>query len=285
MVYNRERYYKNIVYLIKLNRDKLPNKYIGSKSNCYINDGKIYDKNDKLYIGSSCDKEYKNLFEYLDFNVHVLGVFESYDECLEKEKQLHIKYDVVASPEFFNKSIACISNFSDPNYATYKHNSGKIARLPRNHPRVLSGEWYGITKGISLSEERKEKIRKDMLGSKNPFYGKKHTDETKQTISNTNLGRKRTEEFKLNMSKRFKGISKTKEHRRKIGRKGLCMLQNTKTGENIRIKIEEQHLYDTNIWKNPSSIKQRRETCIYCGKESVAGNIKRWHNENCKEKR
>jgi len=41
--------------------------------------------------------------------------------------------------------------------------------------------------------------------------------------------------------------------------------------------------FDSNLWKNPASISQRRDICVHCGKESVAGNISRWHNDNCKQ--
>lgn len=174
---------KHIVYLIKVKRDSVPNKYIGSKSNAEVIDGKIYGSRG-LYTGSSKDKVFKSLLEYCDYEIQVLASFDDYQECLRREKELHLKYDVVASPEFFNKAIATINTYSDPSYATYRHDCGKIARLPRNHPKVLSGEWYGVTKGVRLSEDHPFR---NNSGKNNPFYGRKHTDETKR-ISGKKIG-------------------------------------------------------------------------------------------------
>ena len=42
------------------------------------------------------------------------------------------------------------------------------------------GSWL---KGITLSDERKKQISTQVLGEKNPFYGKKHTDETRKLMS------------------------------------------------------------------------------------------------------
>jgi hypothetical protein len=79
----------------------------------------------------------------------------------------------------------------------------------------------------------------------------------------------------------------TDEHKKKISdkNKNMIMLKNVTTGESIKINKNDVDLYDKALWKNPAAISQRRETCVYCGVTSVAGNIKRWHNENCKEKK
>ncbi len=194
---------KHIVYLIKINREKFPNKYIGSKANCSVVDGKIVDQRGKQYKGSATDKEYRSLMEYCDdYSVQILGEFDTYKKALEAEKLAHIANDVVASPEFFNKSIATISNYSNPDYATFKHSvTGKVCRLPRNHPKVLSKEWVGVTKGRSLTED--EKKRRGRSGEQNGFFGKKHTEETKR-----NSGKK--------IGDKHRGKQKTDEQRRKM---------------------------------------------------------------------
>ena len=94
-----------------------------------------------------------------------------------------------------------------------------------------------------------------------------------------------SEETKKKMSDTRKGVSKSEEHKKKIGRKGLVTLKNINTEECVRIPKEEAVTYDSNVWKCPTSLKQKRDVCKYCGKESIAGMIARWHNENCKHKK
>ena len=48
-----------------------------------------------------------------------------------------------------------------PNVTTFKHSvTGHRAKLRIDDPRVLSGEYVGISKGMVVPEERKEKLRK-----------------------------------------------------------------------------------------------------------------------------
>jgi hypothetical protein len=193
----------HIVYLIKINKTALPNKYIGSKSNCQIINNRIYCNRNKIYIGSSKDKQYLELMKWCeDYTVQVLATFETYNDALIAEKTIQIKYDVVASPEYYNKSIATISNYTNPDCATYKHAvTNKTARLPRNHPKVISKEWVGVTSGTVLTtEERKSRGRS---GEQNGFYGRTHTEETKQTA-----GKK--------IGDAHRGKPKPKEQRRKM---------------------------------------------------------------------
>lgn len=100
-------------------------------------------------------------------------------------------------------------------------------------------------------------------GEKNPFYGKKHKDESKTKIIET---REKTyaenpekyDEIKRNTGLRasnlFKGVPKSKESNLKRARKGLVMLKNISTGQSVRISKEEAESYDKTIWVNPASL-------------------------------
>lgn len=98
-----------------------------------------------------------------------------------------------------------------------------------------NGTGYNIASGGSdakttvgkTDEELKEwkkKLSEITSGENNPFYGKKHTEETKLLISKANSGRKHTEEAKRKMSEQrkgekhyFYGKKHTEETKRKIG--------------------------------------------------------------------
>ena len=192
----------NIVYLMRFHRTELPNLYIGSKSNCKVVDGKMYGSRG-LYEGSSRDPTFASLISSgIGYDLIVVGEFSNYDDALTAERAAHIRHDVVASPKFFNKSLALENTYSNPEYATYKHvATGKVARLLRSHPDVVAGEWVGVTKGRIMPDS--ERGIRSMPGAKNSFYGKSHDAATKSAISKAN-------------SAALKGKNKTHEHRTKL---------------------------------------------------------------------
>tara|TARA_B100000929_G_scaffold290599_1_gene284970 strand:+ start:103625 stop:104788 length:1164 start_codon:yes stop_codon:yes gene_type:complete len=278
----------NIVYKITfLDRKEnniYPYIYIGSKSNCNFVDGKIIDRNGNSYYGSSTWPNYYEIVKKGNLKIELLFHSENYNECLMKEKELHLKEDVVANPEYFNKTIASISNYSDPSYATYKHTLyGKIVRLPRNHPLVENGTYVGVTKGDTV----KHSGNGSRFGMFNSFYGKTHSEQTKQKLREHNLGKVHSEESRRKMSKSRKGKKKTKEHKEKIGRKGMVNFVNVKTKETIRVYREEFELRDdkkdwlTQAKYNSIYNKPEEIICEYCGMSLSPGNYSRFHGKNC----
>lgn len=283
----------HIVYRLtfkeRKNESIFPYLYIGSKSNCTYLDGIIYDKSNKPYYGSSSWENYNEIVKENSIITEVLGVFEDYQECLDAEYRIQLENDVVSSPLYFNKSLATINNYSDPNFATYKHKTtGKRIRLLRTHKNVLDGTYVGVTKGNKSNEKIKQKQKR--YGKDNHFFGKKHKPETIEKLRKSSSNHKHTEETKAKMSQKRKGIKKSEDHKRKIGRKNMLMLKNIETGETIRVHKETQHLYDKNMWINSYAYKMKFAKldiimCPHCKKTSKENSsFKRWHFDNCKRK-
>lgn len=240
------------------------------------------------YWGSSKWPNYQQIVAESDKDMQVLYQTEDDIDIIDIERDAINEMDAVASTEFFNLAAPVSNSFTDPNYASYKHvETGKRVRLPRDHPAVLSGMYVGITKGYKHTEEHKQKIGR--AGHLNPFYGRTHTDETRQAVSDANTGRVHSAEARAKMSESRKGMPKSRQHRERIGRKGLRALKNRDTGECIRIPIAEANLYDSTIWGHPSAIAYHESTeeykCPHCGKSTKSkGNANRWHFDNCKHK-
>ncbi|MEK6884389.1 MAG: NUMOD3 domain-containing DNA-binding protein [Nanoarchaeota archaeon] len=107
----------------------------------------------------------------------------------------------------------------------------------------MKGYHYSLItefkKGIKYSEEQRENFRKMYTGIANPFYGKKHTEESKINMRNSAIGRTFSAETreKLSISKKgennpFFGMAHTKESIEKRNRQRM---------ENGWFKNPEEH--------------------------------------------
>ena len=92
---------------------------------------------------------------------------------------------------------------------------------------------FGGNAHKEMSQETRDKIslnHADINGENNPFYGKHHSDETKQKISDANKGRKMSEEVKQKNRLRQIGSKRTEETKLKmsIANKGKLRSEETK---------------------------------------------------------
>ena len=125
----------------------------------------------------------------------------------------------------------------------------------------------------------------EFTGKGNNFYGKTHSEETKQKMSSVHSGNCYKTKEQINEWVNFVAKKpKTKEHRDKIGRSGLGMLQNVHTKEIIRVALTDER-FNSDDWVNPRKLNPETVyKCDYCDTVTTAGNLKRWHNDNCKRK-
>lgn len=106
------------------------------------------------------------------------------------------------------------------------------------------------------------------VGENNYFYGKKHTLESRQKMSE---------------------ILKTKDCRQKTTNKGKKFPTSGSKISKARkewMSINKHPMLGRNRINEPNlvlgGLKQKRDTCKKCGLTTIAGNIARWHNEKCK---
>jgi len=247
---------------------KSPFKYVGSKSNCKFDGINIINERGNPYYGSSGYKDYKQIVHDNEISVEILSCFDDYKDALKHEKEIQMSLDVVASPEYFNLSIAAYNNFTDPEYATYKHtDTGKTVRLKRDHELVKSGVYVGVSSGAVFTEDER-KIR-GRTGEKNGFYGNTHSEETKRLISESNTGNKRAAKD-IEVFTAYAKLPKSDEHKAKIGRKGMIMLKSIETHQTIRIRKEEASKYNLDVWMNPvRANKFIKEKDLHCNKNLI----------------
>lgn len=236
-----------IIFKDRVNNMTPPYYYIGSKSNCEVKDGVIFRADGHEYWGSSRYKGYP--FNSDGATVEVLKDMSSveYADLINEEHVIQKQFNVVESPDYFNLSYATVNSFSEPGYSVYRHKNdpNKIIRLKVNDRLVKSGEYIHINTNI---------------------------DKDEKTISN----------WVAKVAK--KPASAKQKAAASVASKNKIMLKNINTGKCIKVDKSEKTMYNSNVWKNPAAVSQKQDTCIYCGVTSTAGNIKRWHDENCKFK-
>jgi len=117
------------------------------------------------------------------------------------------------TPEQFDKLNKSLCGYLDLNYQ-YIHTETLEFEKKQNG---WGGKTIGTT-GYTYTDEQRKNISDSLKGKKSRF-GKIHTEETKQKISQKQKGKKATLETKQKMSESRKGRIMSEETRKKISEK------------------------------------------------------------------
>lgn len=170
---------------------------------------------------------------------------------------------------------------------------------------------HKIRLGIKHSLQTKKKISEHFkglfVGEKNPFFGRKHSDETKKHWSEIRKGRKESEETKLKKSTALKGrlpwntgLHLSDEHKKKVS-----IALKGRRGWTSGIKLSLQHKYRIGLGvseeKNPAwkgdHVGYRAlhgwvrkhlgapSKCEACGIDGLSGRRIQWANKSREYKR
>lgn len=162
-----------------------------------LNDGKVFyvgkGKGNRAYDKRNRNKYWNNIVNKYGYDVIII------DNNLSNE-------NAILNEIYWIKRIGRenLCNMTDGGEGSegFKHSPETIQKLRDREPKF--GKDNGNYGGGNWSEESKIKFSEyqkiNMLGDKNPFYGKKHTEETKKHLSSVRTGRKLTDEHKKNIS-------------------------------------------------------------------------------------
>lgn len=101
--------------------------------------------------------------------------------------------------------------------------------------KKMSYTHTGSTHSLDTKKKISDALTK-CVGESRPWYGRHHTEETKQKISEANVGKKRSEETKRRISNAKRGKSLSDSHKKKISES--CR----NPSEETRKKMSESHI-------------------------------------------
>ena len=144
----------------------------------------------------------------------------------------------------------------------------------KNNKRSINSRQYEISR-ISFIES--------LSGKNHPLYGKNHSEETKQKMSEVKYNKNLNEETKQKLSEAKAGKSHPlygKNHSEETKQK----ISEATSGKN-RPLYGKNHSEETKKKISGSKKKQEQIKCPHCEKIGDKGNMERWHFDNCKHKK
>lgn len=162
-----------------------------------LNDGRVF------YVGKG---KGKRAFDKKNRNVYWKNVVNKYGYDVIIIEDNLINKDALEKEIYWIKRIGRenLCNMTDGGEGSegFKHSSETVQKLKDREPKFgkNNGNYGGGNWSIETKKRFSEYQKINMLGDKNPFYGKKHSDDTKKHLSEVRTGRKLTEEHKKNIS-------------------------------------------------------------------------------------
>jgi len=187
------------------------------------------------------------------------------DDCLMLETAILNSVDAKHNFDYYNQhngdgKFICKKHTAE----TLKKISGENAYWHGKKQKLTTREKISISKrGQKLPKEAREKISLRVRGKGNPFYGKHHTEETRQRMHKPHGPLSLETRVKMSASKKGKPWVKpivSCPHCGKIG--------------------DSSNLHR---WHFDKCGKRNTKKCPHCGKEG-SNNMHRYHFDNCKDR-
>jgi hypothetical protein len=203
----------NYYYYVYYSYEEWGRGYIG-KRKCIC-----LPEKDKKYFGSFSDKTFKPTEKI------ILAIFNTEEEALICEVQLHDYYKVDVNPHFANRA------------------------------KQTSAKFYFDSTGII----RSEKTRKKISGKNNPMFGKTHSKEARKKISEAAKNISDETRLKMSNAKRGKSSRRLGQTHSEKTRQRLSEIGKKLTGENNpffgKTHSEETRRRISEALKNRHSLK------------------------------
>ncbi len=143
----------------------------------------------------------------------------------------------------------------------------------------IGGDFGSL--GVKASEETKLKMSETRRGESNGFYGKEHSEETKQKLREINLGKKASEETKNKLSAMRKGKKRnlSPEQRKKMSDRSKAQVMSESA--KLKMSISKTGIYvawrscaATDIWLCAKDVYEYLEENPSNGRHKTAHHFK-----------
>ena len=263
---------KKCYYVYQIKNILTGRKYIGSRC-CY---GEPSNDLGIKYFSSSTDKDFineqkknRNNFEYI-----IIKKFDNRDDAILYESELHVKYDVMRNPCFYNKANQgkIINKWESPKnqfckFHTYKEVYGedKGVELAKNHSNAMKGKPFSEEHKKNLANSNRKRVKgktfEEIYGIEIAQEIKQklktpRSDETKRKISEARTGYKCTEEAKQHISNGLRKRYKDPEYKKKFTETMTRVNQNIDKREKAGKVIKE--LWQTTDFLNKMKNRKHR---------------------------
>lgn len=184
------------------------------------------DKNEPFYVGSSSSNNFKRAYTFSKSNRN--KIWNDIYDAINGNIKVEILYVNISNDEAYLIEKRLILK-----YGRIDNNDGILAN-------ICAGS-YGENISSGVRKEKSDRVK----GDKNPFYGKKHTDETKIILRNKSLGSKKgpcPEERRIKISIANKGktppLKGKKDPKGSLSRTGVN--HSTYKGRVIQLNLEDK---------------------------------------------
>lgn len=164
--------------------------------------------------------------------------------------------------------------------------------------RMMNKQSHSQQRNYTFTAEEYEesrfnhsKIQSQRMSKENhPFFGKKHTVETKKKMSERKKGKTYEEihgqEFASLMRERRRiettGKKRSDITREKIRQNKLGKPRDPELMKRVGEKLKGRKQSQDTLEKKRLAREAGKRTCEYCGKITTLTNYKKWHGKNCK---
>ena len=123
-------------------------------------------------------------------------------------------------------------------------------------------------------------------GELNPFFGRSHSEETKNRIAEKRKGTRHTEESKSKIRENHASLTDSEwSSKMSAAFKGKPKSEAQKQWLSENRKGEKNPFFGRKHSLESLEKMHPQVKCEHCGKEMNKGNYKRWHGDNCKMKK